>query len=162
MPPSRLRRRGVRLPITLALLAILVVVGSVVGPRLLSGMADVHSADFSGGNNGPARDSGPFVQTPLNPQQVDELRHLAQRMKYKQLASLYVARMTQDEELGQLIMVEYDDQYYSDDLNTMINQLHAGGVIMYEFQMLTLNQTKHDIAQMQQHAALPLLISTDE
>lgn len=158
MPPSRLRRRGIRLLITIALLGILVVAGSVVGPRLLSGMADVHSANFSTGNS----DTGPFVQTPLNQQQVDELRHLAQRMKYKQLASLYVARMTLDEELGQLIMVEYDDQSYSDDLNTMITQLHAGGVIMYEFQMLTFNQTKHDIAQMQQHATLPLLISTDE
>jgi beta-N-acetylhexosaminidase len=162
MPPSRLRRRDIRLPITLVLVAILVLAGSVVGQRLLSGATSASGVDFGGGNNGHVGDTGPFVQAPLNQQQVDKLRHLAQRMKYKQLASLYVARMNLDEELGQLIMVEYDDQYYSDDLNTMVNQLHAGGVIMYEFQMLTFNQTKHDIAQMQQHAALPLLISTDE
>src|SRR5207237_8397858 len=50
----------------------------------------------------------------------------------------------------------------SPDLDTMVNKLHAGGVIMYEFQMNTFNQTKGDIAPMQQHASIPLLISTDE
>ena len=44
----------------------------------------------------------------------------------------------------------------------MVNKLHAGGVIMYAFQMNSFNQTRHDIAEMQKHAALPLLISTDE
>src|SRR5258706_11621896 len=44
----------------------------------------------------------------------------------------------------------------------MISKLHAGGVIMYEFQMQTFAQTKHDIAEMQQNASIPLLISTDE
>jgi beta-N-acetylhexosaminidase len=70
--------------------------------------------------------------------------------------------MSLDEELGQLIMVEYGDTTYSDDLNTMINTLHAGGVIMYEFQMLTAAQTRSDIDQMQKNATFPLLISTDE
>src|SRR6266487_1728500 len=42
--------------------------------------------------------------------------------------------------------------------------LNAGQInaIMHEFQMQTFNQTKHDIAQMQQHASIPLLVSTDE
>ncbi len=44
----------------------------------------------------------------------------------------------------------------------MINKLHAGGVIMYEFQMHTFHQTTHDLAEMQQHASIPLLIATDE
>jgi beta-N-acetylhexosaminidase len=70
--------------------------------------------------------------------------------------------MSLDEELGQLIMVEYGDTTYSDDLNTMVNTLHAGGVIMYEFQMMTAAQTRHDIDLMQKNATFPLLISTDE
>src|SRR5947208_5510339 len=70
--------------------------------------------------------------------------------------------MSLDEKLGQLFMVEYADTSYSSDLDTMINKLHAGGVIMYEFQMNTFDQTKHDIAEMQQRASIPLLISTDE
>ena len=102
------------------------------------------------------------MQQPLNPQQITNLRHLVSHMKDKQLASLYVSHMTLDEELGQLIMVEYADTSYSPDLDMMVNQLHAGGVIMYEFQMLTAGQTRHDIDQMQQHATFPLLVSTDE
>lgn len=98
----------------------------------------------------------------LNSIQIDQLSHKSKDLTYKQLASLYVSGMSLDEELGQLIMVEYNDTYYSSDLNTMITKYHAGGVIMYEFQMQTFDQTKHDIAEMQQHAKIPLLISTDE
>ncbi len=106
--------------------------------------------------------SGPFIASPYSPAQINALRHLSDRMSYKQLASLYVARMSLDEKLGQLIMVEYADDYYSADLDNMITNLHAGGVILYEFQMQSFAQTKHDIALMQQHAKIPLLISTDE
>ncbi len=102
------------------------------------------------------------MQAPLNAGQINAIMHLTGYMNYKQLASLYVSHMSLDEELGQLIMVEYADTSYSPDLDTMINKLHAGGVIMYEFQMQTFAQTKHDIAEMQQHASIPLLISTDE
>jgi beta-N-acetylhexosaminidase len=35
-------------------------------------------------------------------------------------------------------------------------------VILYQWQMLTSNQTRHDISEMQQHTTFPLLISTDE
>jgi beta-N-acetylhexosaminidase len=130
------------------------VLGGTFGFKLLGGA--IHGD--SQANNG----AGPFVQSPLSPAQVYELQHLSTYIQYKQLASLYVARMTLDEELGQLIMVEYADTYYSPDLDTMISKLHAGGVIMYEFQMQSFSQTKHDIAEMQKHATLPLLISTDE
>src|SRR6266487_617178 len=159
-PPQPRRRRGggIRVPITLLLIALLVTLGSVFGLRLLNSPAIVPAAPVATSE----ANAGPFVQQPLNTQQIDSLRHLVTHMKYKQLASLYVSRMTLDEELGQLIMVEYGDTSYSGDLNMMVNQLHAGGVIMYEFQMLTASQTRHDIALMQKNATLPLLISTDE
>jgi beta-N-acetylhexosaminidase len=83
-------------------------------------------------------------------------------MQYKQVAGLYVSHMSLDEEFGQLIMAGYADASYSPDLDTMINKLHAGGVILYEFQMQSFSQTQHDIAEMQKRASLPLLISTDE
>ena len=157
-PPQRPQRRvGIRVLITLLLLVIIVAVGSIVGQRFLSGAPVLTSPAAATVGN-----VGPFVQQPLNTQQINDLRHLVTHMKYKQLASLYVSRMTLDEELGQLIMVEYDDTTYSDDLNMMVNQLHAGGVIMYEFQMLTANQTRHDIDLMQKNATFPLLISADE
>ena len=137
----------------IGLLLLLIIAGSLLGEHLLSGTSSSAMA---------LADSGPFIQPPLNAQQINDLQHLSGYMKDKQLASLYVARMSLDEEVGQLIMVEYNDTYYSPDLNEMITQLHAGGVIMYAFQMQGFNQTKSDIAQMQQHAKIPLLISTDE
>jgi len=132
-------------------------VASLFAPRFFENTSG--SGNVSGLTLTPG---GAFVRPPLTPAQQAALMHLVGYMKYKQLASLYVSHMTLDEELGQLIMVEYADTYYSPDLDMMVNKLHAGGVIMYEFQMKTFNQTKGDIALMQQHASIPLLISTDE
>ena len=156
-PPARRgkRRIGTRSMIALVLLAILVIAGGFIGQRFIGGQSVLPTTPS-------ATQTGPFVQAPLSAIQVDALQHLVTHMKYKQLASLYTARMSIDEELGQLIMVEYGDTTYSSDLDTMINQLHAGGVIMYEFQMTSFNQTKHDIAEMQKRANIPLLISADE
>src|SRR5258708_37615555 len=55
---------------------------------------------LSSSGNGLTAFRGPFVKPLLNPSQVDELHHLVKRMSYKELASLYVSRMTLDEELG--------------------------------------------------------------
>jgi beta-N-acetylhexosaminidase len=141
----------------LLMLSLLVALSAVLGPNLFAKVPD------SASNALPALgESGPFVKAPLNADQINAIMHLSGYMKYKQLASMYVSHMTLDEELGQLIMVEYADTTYSSDLDIMINKLHAGGVIMYEFQMNTFDQTKHDIAEMQQRSSIPLLISTDE
>ncbi|TMD45352.1 MAG: hypothetical protein E6I93_16575, partial [Chloroflexi bacterium] len=158
--PVRSRKRHrLRVPLIafLLLLTGLVGVASFFAPRFFENTSG--SGSVSGLTLTPG---GVFVRPPLTPAQQAALMHLVGYMKYKQLASLYVSHMTLDEELGQLIMVEYADTYYSPDLDTMVNKLHAGGVIMYEFQMNTFNQTKGDIALMQQHASIPLLISTDE
>src|SRR5579872_6384602 len=60
-----------------------------------------------------------MVNLPLNTMQVDQLSHLANFMPYKQLASNYVSRMTLDEKLGQLFMVQSYDQFYSPSLEYM-------------------------------------------
>jgi beta-N-acetylhexosaminidase len=164
------RRRRVRAPVVALLLMLTGLVGaaSFLAPRFFA------TANGTGsGNIQNVTVSGAFVSPPLSPTQVEAIMHLSGYMKYKALASLYVSHMTLDEELGQLIMVEYADgcgtgtcpnatSYYSSDLDTMIHALHAGGVIMYEFQMQTFNQTKYDLTMMQQRAGIPLLISADE
>jgi beta-N-acetylhexosaminidase len=154
--PKR-RRKRTPLIVFLLLLSILVAIGAIISPNLFTSIpgSDPSSSIAFGA-------TGPFVKAPLNASQINAIMHLTGYMKYKQLASLYVSHMSLDEELGQLIMVEYADTSYSPDLDTMISKLHAGGVIMYEFQMQTFAQTKHDIAEMQQNASIPLLISTDE
>ena len=155
-PPKRHRLRTFFI-LFMMMLALLVALSAVLGPHLFA------KVPGSASNSLPVLGaSGPFVKAPLNADQINAIKHLTGYMKYKQLASVYVSHLTLDEELGQLIMVEYADTSYSSDLDTMINKLHAGGVIMYEFQMNTFDQTKHDIAEMQQRASIPLLISTDE
>ena len=112
--------------------------------------------------NGAAAAKGSFVKLPLTASQVDELHQMVKHLSYKQLARLYVSRMTLDEELGQLFMVQNNYSQYSAGLQQTITQFHIGGVILFQWQMQTLDQTRHDIAEMQQHATFPLLISTDE
>src|SRR5437870_1114103 len=106
--------------------------------------------------------TGPFIQQPLNPDQVNKLHQLSTYINYKTLAKMYLSRMTLDQKLGQLFMVQYWGYTYSNDLETMIHDQYAGGVIMYGAQMKTFNQTKNDIARMQKKAWMPLLISADE
>ena len=156
MPPKHHRLRTFFV-LFLLLLSLLVALSAVLEPDLFAKVPDSASISLP-----PLGASGPFVKAPLSANQINAIMHISGYMKYKQMASIYVSHMTLDEELGQLIMVEYADTSYSSDLDTMINKLHAGGVIMYEFQMNTFDQTKHDIAEMQQRASIPLLISTDE
>jgi beta-N-acetylhexosaminidase len=129
---------------------------------MLSG--DLNRLAFSLAHSQPARVpvNVAMVNLPLDTLQVNQLSHLANFMSYKQFASNYVSRLTLDEKLGQLFMVQSYDQFYSPSLEYMVNNLHAGGVIMYAFQMQTFNQTKHDIQQMKQHASIPLIVSADE
>jgi beta-N-acetylhexosaminidase len=106
--------------------------------------------------------TGPFVQQPYNISQLHALTHLVDRMTYKELASLYVAQMSLDEKLGQMIMTESEQNNYSDDLDYMITQLHVGGMIMYESHLQTVSQARATTSQAQQRAKIPLLTSVDE
>jgi beta-N-acetylhexosaminidase len=106
--------------------------------------------------------TGPLIQMPLNSEQIHQLHHLSQYYNDKTLANMYLSHMTLDQKLGQLFMIQYWGYSYSSDLETMIHDQYAGGVIMYGAQMQTFNQTKNDIARMQEKAWMPLLVSTDE
>ncbi|GLV57864.1 hypothetical protein KDH_46990 [Dictyobacter sp. S3.2.2.5] len=162
--PTGKRRNGRKrikplLAVGLVLIALLVIAGGILGQRFLP--AHIAGIVNSSANNGKAN-SGSFVTPPLSSQQIDNLRHLTDHMKEQQLAYLYVSRMSLDEEIGQIMMVEYSEDSYSPSLDTMIHDLHAGGVIMYQRQINTLEQTKADTTHMQQRALTPLLISADE
>src|SRR5215831_3780379 len=107
-------------------------------------------------------ESGPLIEAPLSSNEINQLHHLSQYFDYNALAQMYLSHMTLNQKLGQLFMVQYWGYSYSSDLETMIHDQYAGGVIMYGAQMQTFTQTKKDIARMQQKAWMPLLISTDE
>lgn len=81
---------------------------------------------------------------------------------YSALASQYVAHMSLDDEIAQLIMAEYSSPTYSSDLDHMLRTQHVGAIIMYGYQLTGLKQAKGDITHMQQRASIPLLIATDQ
>lgn len=155
----RRRRTALFVSLILATLAVLIVLGGLlmrfasIGPFALRIQATATSTP---------QHAGPFAGQPYNAAQINSLRHLVDQMTYKELATLYVARMPLDEKLGQLIMTESQQNNYSDDLNYMITQLHVGGMIMYESHLQTASQAKNTTSLAQQNAKIPLLISTDE
>ncbi len=137
---SRVPRIAIPVLLLLIVLVVLIATGGILGRQWLPGQSPL-----SFGAPASVSQANPFIQSSLNAQQINDIMHLSGYMKYKQLAGLYVDRMSLDVEIGQLIMVEYNDTYYSSDLNEMVNQLHAGGVIMYQFQMPTAASTIQQI-----------------
>ncbi len=76
-----------------------------------------------------------------------------------------IAHMTLDEELGQMIMVEWDEGgAFNHDLQYMLTNQHAGGIILYTFNnnIQTRPQVTALTAAIQAHAQIPLLISIDQ
>jgi len=156
LPPIRRRRRPLAVWVTI--LVVLLVGAGFLGQRVLS---DDQSGLGSLVTPLPSGD-GSYFQLPLTAQQINDLQHLSAHMKYKALASLYVDHLSLDDKLGQLIMLEFNETSYSDNLDYAINTLHVGGVIMYDIQINTFSQTKGDITHMQARSQIPLLISVDQ
>jgi beta-N-acetylhexosaminidase len=76
-----------------------------------------------------------------------------------------IKHMTLDEELGQMIMVEWDEGgVFNNDLQYMLVNQHAGGIILYTFNnnIQTQPQVTALTAAIQAHANIPLLISIDQ
>lgn len=158
-PPSPSRRRRMR-PFWVLLflvLALLMVTGGGTASYFFTHPAKPTPTPISG--------QGPYVTLPLSQAQIYQIQHMPQQMQDKLLAQLYVSHMSLNEKLGQLFMVQaqtWNDSANTPDTMYMLNQLHAGGIIMYAIQMNTLKQTQNDIQAMQLNASIPLLVSTDE
>ena len=151
--PGRRTSTWVKVLILLLLVFMVIFLGSNVSHVLVDSATSVLKVSAK---------TGPVIQTPLSSYEINQLHHLSQYINDKTLARMYLSHMTLDQKLGQLFMVQYWGYSYSSDLETMIHDQYAGGVIMYGAQMNTFNQTKNDIARMQKKAWMPLLISTDE
>ena len=154
--PKR-RRTGFFISLTLVTLTIIVVVtGMYMQFGSITQLSQSKQATIS------PEQTGTFLTAPYNTSQLNALTHLVDRMNYKELASLYVAHMSLDEKLGQMIITESEQNTYSDDLNYMITQLHVGGMIMYVSHLQTASQARATTSQAQQNAKIPLLTSVDE
>ncbi|GAC1448369.1 MAG: hypothetical protein PVSMB4_05360 [Ktedonobacterales bacterium] len=78
------------------------------------------------------------------------------------LASTYLAHMTLDEKLGQLFLAEFVGPTYTPDNAAMVEELHAGGILLYDREMPTAAGTRVLISTAQARAKLPLFVVVDE
>ncbi len=79
-----------------------------------------------------------------------------------QIANLLLSKMTLDEKLGQMMMVQFAGQNYSPDLDAMINQYHVGAVLYFQFNIGSKSQLTGLNSEMQHNAYLPLLVAVDQ
>jgi beta-N-acetylhexosaminidase len=134
-------------------LAALLIVASIVTYLLQQGGP---TAGRIGASNSPVATSTP-VPTPTPT--------MTRHQRYQQLATQYVDKMSLEDMIGQLMIIQYTTADISDDLTRMIAQQHVGGVILYSNiadQLRTAEQVKGDTSQMQADAKIPLFIAVDE
>jgi beta-N-acetylhexosaminidase len=156
---TKTKRRRTGFFVSLALVALAIIV-ALTG--LYMHFGSISPLTINKQTTSSPEQSGTFITSPYNASQLNALAHLVDRMTYKELASLYVAHMSLDEKLGQMIMTESEQNNYSDELNYMITQQHVGGMIMYESHLQTASQARATTRQAQQNAKIPLLVSVDE
>src|SRR5436305_3839988 len=125
-------------------LALFLVTASIAGVYMLSGSASTAS------NTAKAKATTLPIPTPTV------------HMQHEQTAAQYVANMSLDDEIAQLLMVEHYDATYSPDLNIMMNQQHVGSVILYKSAIVTRAQVENSIGNMQKHSTIPVFVSIDE
>jgi len=89
-------------------------------------------------------------------------RVLDQERREAQYIDQMIAHMTLDEELGQMIIVQFTGDTFNSDLQYMLVNQHAGGTILYASNVQTIAQTQALDAASQAHAQIPLFISTDQ
>ena len=125
-------------------LALLLVMAGTAGVYMFSGLASTSQS---------ATNAKPTVQPTPTP---------TVHMQHEQIATQYVANMSLDDEIAQLLMVEHYDATYSPDMDTMISQQHVGSVILYASAIVTRPQVISSISSMQQHSKIPVFVSIDE
>lgn len=78
------------------------------------------------------------------------------------LATRYLSRMSLDEKLGQLFVVELVGPAYTPDNAALVERLHAGGILLYNREMPTFAAAHSLVAAAQTHARIPLFVVVDE
>lgn len=73
-----------------------------------------------------------------------------------------VAHMSLEEEIGQMIMIEFQESQMTPGLAYEISRYHVGSVILYGYNVLSADQTAQLDKSLQASAKIPLMISTDQ
>src|SRR5579885_1131565 len=73
-----------------------------------------------------------------------------------------IAHMTLQQEVGQMIMIEFEESQMTPALAYEISHYNVGSVMLYAYNVLNPTQMQQFTQAMQANATLPLLISTDQ
>ncbi len=82
----------------------------------------------------------------------------------QQYIDTIISKMTLEQKLGQMMVVQFNGPLYSPDLNDMITQYNVGSVLIFKSNgnIDTRSQLSGLTQQMQQHSNIPLIIATDQ
>jgi beta-N-acetylhexosaminidase len=83
-------------------------------------------------------------------------------MTADEYADLLLQRMTLDEQLGQLIIVQFAGQSTTPEALRMVTDQGVGGVLSFAANIQTADQTRAMTSDLQHAAAIPLLMSVDQ
>jgi beta-N-acetylhexosaminidase len=86
---------------------------------------------------------------------------LPRTLSTNQLAAQLVARMSLDDKLGQMIIIQFTDQTYTPEQAQLVKPYHPGGVILYSYAMGTAQQVRDLIAGAQRDSPIPMFTMTD-
>lgn len=144
MEYSGVRSRDVRLLAGRLLVLMLALVSAACGAS---------RASVAVGNAGLDRSSVVTPHTTAAP--------LPTRLSVDQVAAQLVGRMSLDDRLGQMIIMQFTEQDYTDAQAAMIRPYHPGGAILYSYAMGTADQVKALLRNAQQDSPVPMLTMTD-
>jgi beta-N-acetylhexosaminidase len=108
-------------------------------------------------------DAALALVTKLRQQQTTGEAAARGRLLQMEAANWYLARLSLDDQIGQMLMNEFaDGGVYLPDTAVMVEQQHIGGVIVFGTNYGTFDQTRTQFQQMQAHSPIPLIIATDQ
>jgi beta-N-acetylhexosaminidase len=157
--PTTLSRAGTAL--LLLLLSIVVLHATNVGPSgflgtqgwayVLNGSANTNNPNLLKGVTN--QNTTPGANATAHPQLTPE-----------QYINLIVQRMTLDQKLGQMMIVQFTGPSYSYDLSTMVNQYGVGAVLIFAANQNIQDkaQLKSLIQQIQANSTVPLAVAIDQ
>ncbi len=83
------------------------------------------------------------------------------RLSADQLAMQMVGRMSLNDKLGQMIIIQFTQQDYTPDQAALVAPFHPGGAILYSYAMGSAQQVRDLLASAQGDSPIPMLTMTD-
>jgi beta-N-acetylhexosaminidase len=144
----QVRRPGRHKKRVLSVLLVVVVLASVsMGAHIALMVLEDHPATVK---------APPAEPTYVLANHLDPERQIARQVDH------ILSQMTLQEELGQLIVVAFNGTTLNSDLRYMLTQQHAGGVMLYAYNIAGYAQIQALDAAAQAQAQIPLFIATDQ